>query len=275
MRYIYIFGDSNAIVFKNLDKLYNSWIPHKMNEHFNDISNLSKPGQLDKLEFVHKSGQIQINIFVFNGSSAKGLVKNESITNHKQTIRNELQKHTNEEIVSCFFCFGLVDLDFVYWLKLIKGYIDFDTYIESCVNDYCQGIKDLINSKKVYIFDTTPPTVSNENILEFFKIHINDLYTQLKTTSYDVAIEKMPYIDYKNRWKFHEKFNSLLNSKAKEERFTFFDSWDKYTSNGELKDEFMNKVLKLDHHLDLNKLSEIWCKTINDTFIEKISTLSL
>ena len=262
MRNILICGDSNAISLRNFEM--NNFDGIEKNKYYEDISNVSKPGEINYLEFVNNVDGIKLNIIVFNGATAKGLNKKNSTINQSKIIKDKIQELGEVQII---YAFGLVDVDFVYWYKISEGYIDFDKYVENAVEKYIEGIKQI---QIGYVFDITPPTVEDEHMMDFVKVHFEKLYNKIKTNNIEKAIKTLPYLSYKVRWIFHEKFNSFLDFVCERENIKVIKHWDKFKENGnnKVKDMCKNKELKTDHHIEIDELGRIWGETIKDIILK-------
>ena len=264
MRNILLCGDSNAISlryfamknFKNSGK----------NKYYEKIENLSKPGEVNYLEFENEHEKIRIEVIVFNGASAKGLNKENSTINQNKIIKDKIKELGEVEII---YAFGLVDVDFVYWYKISEEYIDFDKYVKKIVHEYVEGMKKIQTG---YVFDITPPTVEDEYMMEFMKVHFEKLYTEIETHTIKDAINKLPYLSYEIRWIFHEKFNKWLDYVCNNENIKVIKHWEIFKEKGKnkVKEEYKNRVLKTDHHIEIDELGRVWGDTIKGIIQKEI-----
>ena len=174
---------------------------------------------------IHLFGDSHISIIdnknitkhIMKAGSAMGLDNTDSILNYHYVIKKKLIEIKDEPII---FKFGQVDVEFVYYLKLVRNpSLNFNDFAILSVNHYFNFIKKNLKGMQLSIMSIYPPCVNDKYIKSAL---LNPLPNNIKD-DFSQKIENIVIPSLKQRTMYSIFYNELLKKKSEQYKIPFID----------------------------------------------------
>ena len=200
----------------------------------------------------------------FISSSAMGLSNSNSITKaNKRFVKIFRKNKNNIKILK----FGQVDVEFIYYLKLLKNNnLKFTTFAKNSIQKYFDFILNF-DTNKIIIMGIYPPSVNDSNFIKSqSNLNTYDTNTKNQLKTY---FDNNGHPNLLTRTKYSKYYNDLLKLNCKFYNIEFIDFFDKLTKN--YLPLYTNE--NLSHHIDNLELINIINNIVMNNVLPLISVI--
>lgn len=183
-----------------------------------------------------------------SGATAQGAVNPTSQTNALNVYIEKIKNISLHDFDLIGTMLGEVDCGFVIWYRAQKYNISIDEQLNTTVNNLFKFINTHLlkgtNADKIVVLGSILPTITDDARGDV--AHLRSTIT----------------VSQKDRTHLTLKYNNLLKSKCDELGFNYIDiTSNTISSNGRIDQKFLS-LDATNHHLDFNKVGNIWYNKI-------------
>lgn len=200
-------------------------------------------------------------------ASARGLVNPESRSGYGAMVQSAMADldETLDAPISAIFCFGQVDVEFVYYYKLIQEGLPHSAaraaqFIMETVERYVAYLVEMSRYRKLKVHAATvfPPCLYDETVRAGY---INGHIVTINTDA-DLALltEQMKTFDFPSlleRTAIHRQFNARLREACRDSGIPVIDLFDDLLRDGVADERYMVAPKGQDHHLHFNAFNRL------------------
>ena len=205
--------------------------------------------------------------FACLGASARGLVNPQSRSGYGAMVKSAIEGLDRRLAapIPAIFCFGQVDVEFVYYYKLIQDGLPHSAervtqFIAETVARYVAFLVEIGRYRKLKVHAAVifPPCLYDETIRAgYINGRIVRINTDADLTFLTEQVKTFDFPSLRERTDIHRQFNARLREACRDSGIPVIDLFDDLLRDGVADERYMVEPKGKDHHLHFNAFNRL------------------